>query len=247
MPVVDIKQMLHHAYENGYAVGAFDLVSLEFLDGIIEAAERCRSPVILSLAESHFDHYHFGRLMAAAERAAGEATVPVALFLDHGASLASAVEAINTGCNGVMVDASHHPLEENIARTREVERHPGEMAYTTVEEAKEYVERTGVDFLAVSVGTVHGRMKGEPQLDFERLGDIDRALRIPLVIHGGTGLGDDQFRRLIENGVAKINYYTCGEAPAGPKRWLLPAPPGLRWNISSSSTSAASATRKRRR
>jgi len=241
MPVVDIKQMLHHAYENGYAVGAFDLVSLEFLDGIIEAAERCRSPVILSLAESHFDHYHFGRLMAAAERAAGEATVPVALFLDHGASLASAVEAINTGCNGVMVDASHHPLEENIARTREVvemahacgvpvegelgyvpgvegedaERHPGEMAYTTVEEAKEYVERTGVDFLAVSVGTVHGRMKGEPQLDFERLGDIDRALRIPLVIHGGTGLGDDQFRRLIENGVAKINYYTALSDAAG--------------------------------
>ncbi len=235
MPIVDIKGMLQHAYDNGYAVGAFDLVSLEFLDGILEAAERRRSPVILSLAESHFDHYHFERLMAAAESAARAASVPVALFLDHGATLESAVKAINTGCNGIMVDASHHSLAENIALTRRVtemahacgvpvegelgyvpgvegedaERHPGEIAYTTVEEAETYVRETGVDFLAVSVGTVHGRMKGEPQLDFERLRAIDEALRIPLVIHGGTGLGDEQFRCLIANGVAKINYYTA--------------------------------------
>ncbi len=241
MPIVDIKGMLRHAYDNGYAVGAFDLVGLEFLDGILDAAERCRSPVILSLAESHFEYYHFARLMAAAERAAQEATVPVALFLDHGASLESAVQAINTGCNGIMVDASHHPLAENIALTRQVtemahacgvpvegelgyvpgvegedaERHPGEIAYTTVEEARRYVAETGVDFLAVSIGTVHGRMKGEPRLDFERLRAINEALQMPLVIHGGTGLGDDQFRQLIANGVAKINYYTALSDAAG--------------------------------
>ncbi len=235
MPIVDIKGMLQHAYDNRYAVGAFDLVSLDFLEGIISAAERCQSPVILSLAESHFDHYNFKLLMAAAESAAQDATVPVAIFLDHGASLNSAVQAINLGCNGIMVDASHQPLSENIALTRQVtemaracgvpvegelgyvpgvegedaERHPGEITYTTATEASEYVRQTGVDFLAVSIGTVHGRMKGEPQLDIDRLREINQALNIPLVIHGGTGLSDDQFHRLIENGVAKINYYTA--------------------------------------
>ena len=235
MPIVDIKGMLQHAYDNRYAVGAFDLVSLDFLEGIISAAECCQSPVILSLAESHFDHYNFKLLMAAAESAAQDATIPVAIFLDHGASLNSAIQAINLGCNGVMVDASHQPLSENIALTRQVtemahacgvpvegelgyvpgmegedaERHPGEIAYTTATEASEYVQQTGVDFLAVSIGTVHGRMKGEPQLDIDRLREINQALNIPLVIHGGTGLSNDQFRRLIENGVAKINYYTA--------------------------------------
>ena len=235
MPFVDMKDMLHHAYNNGYAVGAFDLVSLDFLEGIISAAERCRAPVILSLAESHFDYFDFELIMPAVEAAAQRATVPVAVHLDHGASLDSAVRAINLGCNGVMVDASHEPMPENIRRTRTVvdiahacgvpvegelgyvpgvegedaERHPGEITYTTVAEARSYMEQTGVDFLAVSIGTVHGRMKGKPKLDFQRLKQINESLGIPLVIHGGTGLSDDQFRQLIANGVAKINYYTA--------------------------------------
>jgi fructose-bisphosphate aldolase class II len=134
-----------------------------------------------------------------------------------------------------MVDASDQPLAENIRRTRELvtmahacgvpvegelgyvpgvegegaARHPGEVACTTPDEARTYVAETGVDFLAVSIGTVHGRMRGEPRLDFERLEQIDKALGIPLVIHGGTGLSEEQFRRLIANGVAKINYYTA--------------------------------------
>jgi fructose-bisphosphate aldolase class II len=134
-----------------------------------------------------------------------------------------------------MVDASTHPFEENIARTRAVvdmahgcavpvegelgyvagvegedaEKHPGEVIYTSPEEAAEYVARSGVDFLAVSIGTVHGRMAGEPRLDLERLAAINERLGIPLVIHGGTGLSDAQFRALIERGVTKINYYTA--------------------------------------
>jgi fructose-bisphosphate aldolase class II len=134
-----------------------------------------------------------------------------------------------------MVDASTLPFAENVARTRAVvdmahgcgvpvegelgyvagvegedaERHPGEVIYTSPEEAEAYVSGSGVDFLAVSVGTVHGRMRGEPKLDFQRLDAINRALGIPLVIHGGTGLSDAQFRMLIERGVAKINYYTA--------------------------------------
>jgi fructose-bisphosphate aldolase class II len=235
MPLVDMKDMLHHAYDNGYAVGAFDLVSLDFLEGIISAAEHCRAPVILSLAESHFDYFDFELIMPAVEAAVHRATVPVAIHLDHGASLDTAVRAINLGCNGVMVDASHEPVPDNIRCTRDVvnmahacgvpvegelgyvpgvegedaERHPGEITYTTVAEARSYMEQTGVDFLAVSIGTVHGRMKGKPELDFQRLKQINEALGVPLVIHGGTGLSDDQFRRLIANGVAKINYYTA--------------------------------------
>ena len=235
MPLVNMKDMLHHAYGNDYAVGAFDLVSLDFLEGIISAAERCRAPVILSLAESHFDYFDFELIMPAVEAAAQRATVPVAIHLDHGASLDSAVRAINRGCNGVMVDASHEPMPGNIRCTcavvnmahacgvpvegelgyvpgvegEDAERHPGEIAYTTVAEARSYMEQTGVDFLAVSIGTVHGRMKGKPKLDFLRLKQINESLGIPLVIHGGTGLSDDQFRQLIANGVAKINYYTA--------------------------------------
>lgn len=234
MPLIHMKDMLDHAYAHGYAVGAFDLVSLDFLDAIMDAAERARAPVILSLAESHFEYFNFELAMPAVEAAAKRATVPVAIHLDHGASLESAINAIRLGCNGVMVDASHEPLRTNMDRTRAVvemahacgvpvegelgyvpgvegedaERHPGPVSYTTVAEARGYVERTGVDFLAVSIGTVHGRMKGKPKLDWARLKEINTALGIPLVIHGGTGLGDEQFRKLITLGVAKINYYT---------------------------------------
>ena len=235
MPLVNMRDMLQHAYQQGYAVGAFDLVSLDFLQGILAAAESCKAPVILSLAESHFEYFDFATIMPAVETAAKRASVPVAIHLDHGASLDSAVQGIQLGCNGVMVDASTHPLDDNISRTKAVvdmahacgvpvegelgyvagvegedaERHPGEVRYTEVSEAKEYVSRSGVDFLAVSIGTVHGRMKGEPRLDIQRLGEINNSLGIPLVIHGGTGLSDQQFRQLISNGVAKINYYTA--------------------------------------
>lgn len=241
MPLVHMGDMLDHAYEHRYAVGAFDVVSLDFITGVLAAAEQTRAPVIVSLAESHFDYFDFELLIGAVERAAERASVPVAIHLDHGESLESARRGINLGCTGVMVDASTCPLEENIARTREVvalahgcgipvegelgyvpgvegedaERHPGELVYTTVEEASRYRAATGIDFLAVSVGTVHGRMRGEPQLDFDRLAQINQALQIPLVIHGGTGLSDAQFHRLIDNGVTKINYYTALADAAG--------------------------------
>jgi len=233
--------MLRHAYQHKYAIGAFDVVSLDFVHGVIAAAETKQAPIIISLAESHFEYFDFELLMAAVERAAHRTWVPVAIHLDHGESLDSAIRAINLGCTGVMVDASNLPLQENISRTRTVvdmaracgipvegelgyvpgvegedaERHPGEVVYTTVDEAINYHEATGIDFLAVSIGTVHGRMKGEPKLDFNRLDEINRALQIPLVIHGGTGLSDEQFRRLIDNGVTKINYYTALSDAAG--------------------------------
>lgn len=235
MALVSMRDMLYHAYENNYAVGAFDLVSLDFLEAVIDAAESCRSAVILSIAEPHFAHYDFELLLPAIEAAAKRASVPVAIQLDHGSSLESAIKAINLGCNGVMLDASNQNFSDNIDTTRAVtdmahrcgvsvvgelgyvagkegegaEQHPGETAFTIPSEAKAYVEKTGVDFLAVSIGTVQGRMNGRAKLDYTRLKQLNQAVNIPLVIHGGSGLNEDQFHKLTLNGVAKIDYYTA--------------------------------------
>ena len=241
MPLVHMTDMLNHAYRHGYAVGSFSLVNLDFLEGVLAAAENCRAPVILNLQETHSEHYDFDFLMVAAVEGARRAAVPVAINRDHGTSLESAVRAIQAGCNGVMVDASDAPLDENLRCTREVvvmahacgvtvegdlgyvpgiegegaEKHSGEIAYTLPAEAKAFVERTGVDCLAVSIGTVHGLNHGTPKLDFTRLAKIHEATGIPLVIHGGTGLSDDQCRKLTAHGVAKINYYTALADAAG--------------------------------
>lgn len=234
MPLVHLSDMINHAYRHNYAVGAFGVANLHFLEGIMQAAENCRAPIVLNLIESHFENYDFELLMPAVTAAARRATVPVAINFDHGTSLASAERAIRAGCNAVMVDTSALAFSDNLWQTRDIvamahacgvtvegelgyvpgvegdsaKDHPGELAYTSAAEAVGYVERTGVDCLAVSVGTVHGRMKGSPKLDYTRLAKIKGATAVPLVIHGGTGLSDDQFRRLIANGVAKINYYT---------------------------------------
>lgn len=235
MALVNMRDMLEHAWRNRYAVGGFDLVSLDFLEAIITAAERQQAPVILSLAESHFEYFDFELAMAATVAAARRTPVPVAIHLDHGADLASAIRGVNLGCTGVMIDASTLSLADNVARTRDVvamahgcgvpvegelgyvagvegedaEKHPCDVVYTSPGEAQDYVAQTGVDFLAVLIGTVHGRMRGEPKLDLDRLAEINERVRLPLVIHGGTGLSDAQFRALIERGVAKINYYTA--------------------------------------
>lgn len=196
--------------------------------------------MVISFAEPHFAHYDFAALVAAAEAAAKRSSVPVALFLDHGAELESAVAAIRNGFNGVMAAASHLAFDDNVAATRAVVdmahavgvpvegelgyvpgvegedalRHPGDIRPTSPAEAARYVQATGVDFLAVSVGTVHGRMRGVPHLDLDRLDEIAEAVAAPLVIHGGTGLADAQFRALAERGVAKINYYCTATTDA---------------------------------
>ncbi|MDH3326355.1 MAG: class II fructose-bisphosphate aldolase [Gammaproteobacteria bacterium] len=234
MPLINMRDMIYHAYENSYAVGAFDLVSLDFLEAVIDSAERCRAPVILSIAEPHFAHFDFELMMPAVEAAAKRASIPVAIQLDHASDLNTAIKAIGLGCNGVMFDASNLSLHENISATKEIvdmahncgipvigeqgyvagiegegaKQHPGESILTSPAEACAYVERTGIDFLAVSIGTVQGRMKSKAKLDFTRLKQLNQAVNIPLVIHGGSGLNEDQFRRLITHGVAKINYFT---------------------------------------
>ncbi|AEM49199.1 ketose-bisphosphate aldolase class-II [Acidithiobacillus ferrivorans SS3] len=235
MPLVHMKDLLNHAYAHGYAVGAFDVVSLEFVEGVMAAAERSRAPVILSLAESHLEHYDFELLMSGVEAAARRSAVPVALHFDRGANLEAAVRAIRLGCNGVMVDASQSTFSDNLTHTKTVvemahacgvpvegdlgyipdaedidaQRRPATLPYTTVAEAKGFVERTGVDFLVVSIRAEQICPNGKAKLDIQRLRSINQALGIPLAIHCRTRLDDDQFRRLIVHGVAKINYFTA--------------------------------------
>ena len=234
MPLVHMKDLLNHAYAHGYAVGAFDVVSLEFVEGVMAAAEQSRAPVILSLAESQLEHYDFELLMSAVEAAGRRSPVPVALHFDRGANLEAAVRAICLGCNSVMVDASHSTFSDNLMHTKTVvemahacgvpvegdlgyipdatdmnaQGHPATLPYTTVAEAKGFVERTGVDFLVVSIRAEQICPNSKAKLDIQRLRSINQALGIPLAIHCRTRLDDDQFRRLIVHGVAKINYFT---------------------------------------
>lgn len=240
MALVNLRELLHHAYDRRYAVGAFDIVSLEFLQGVLQGAEACQAPVILNFVVPQFRHFDFELLIAAAVAGARRSPVPVALHLDHAAGVDDVVHGIRHGCNGVMIDASHLPFEQNVALTRSVvqtahacgvpvegelgiitgyadddqaEREQG--VFTWPDEARQYVRQTKVDFLAVSIGTVHGMRSERLNLDLERLTRINKAVGIPLVIHGGSGLTDAQCGCLIDRGVARINYYSALSQLAG--------------------------------
>ncbi|MFC5466406.1 class II fructose-bisphosphate aldolase [Lederbergia graminis] len=234
MALVNLDEMLQRARQEKYAIGAFDLINMEFAEAIVAGASRVGSPLILSTAAVHFDYVDMESLAPSLVKLAENAPIPVALHLDHGTDLEMAVQAIRCGFTSVQVDTAHLPLEENIAVTKEIVKiahavnvsvegelgyvsgHEGdhgsrmesdEPIYTEVEDAQKFVEETGVDCLAVSVGTVHCLLKGEPRIDFERLRAINKSVPVPLVIHGGSGLTEDTYQQLMENGMAKINYY----------------------------------------
>ena len=215
MPIVAMKDMLQHAYDNSYAVSAFELLSLDVLEGIVAAAERCHSPVILTLSDAPSSHYDFELLMPAVEAAARRSSQPMAIHLCRSISINSVIRAINSGCNSVMLDNRLETLQNNILRTSEVVRisHacgvPVEGALDIalgVEAAQNYVQQTGVDFLAVSSNTIYGRRKDDPRLNHHYLSQVNKSLRIPFVIHGGAGLSKEQYQQFIAHGVAKINY-----------------------------------------
>lgn len=249
--LVDPFALLTHACRHGYAVGAYDLVDTAMLEGILRGGEQVGTPLILSVAEVHTAQFDEAALLAAVVDAAQRSLLPIAIHYDHGSSLARLTRATQLGYTSLMLDASHLAWEENVASTRaaaalahrvgmplegeigyvpgeeggEAQHHPGAIRYTDPAEAKAFVAATGCDWLAVSIGTVHGRFRGEPQLDFNRLAAIRRALpETPLVIHGGTGLSDEQFQRLVAAGATKINYYTAlvevaAVAAQGADRW----------------------------
>lgn len=224
MPLVDMRDMLNHAYRNRYAVGGFSATGLEFLRVIVAAAERCRSPVILNFDGARLDDDVLDPLVAAAERVAQRASVPVALHFERGRSLAAAARAINLGCNGVMVRIPHESFPGMVADVRRavemahacgvtVEGELGnpeaadaaEAAGVSVEEARAFVHRTGVDCLALPVCRPNGRARGRAKPDADRWRRLNEALQTPLVIQAGGGLADEHYYRLIQHGVAKIN------------------------------------------
>lgn len=234
MPLVNFKDVLSVAYKEKYAVGSFNVINLEFLEAIVEAAERKKSPVILSIAEVHFKFVNLENITPAIRYVADRSNVPIVLHLDHGETFDAVMRAIRAGFTSIMFDGSKLPYEENLQRTTEVvkmchsigvtveaelghiggaEGGPGGATaaaefYTKVDEAEDFVKKTNVDALAVAIGTAHGLYKGTPKLDFKRLSEINNALGIPLVLHGGTGLSVNDFRQSIQLGVAKINFFT---------------------------------------
>ena len=228
--LVNLKDVLIPAQKGGYAVGLFNTTDTDMLEGVLAAAEELRAPVIIGTAEVLLP---FGelKLIAPSVRAAAErATVPVVLHYDHGLTVERCIEALDLGFTSMMFDGSAGDADANIELTRKVVEmchargvtvegeigHVGnadvegdqDNNYTTPEEAKAFVEATGVDALAVAIGTAHGAYKHKPCLDLNRLAEIRSTIDTPLVLHGGSGLTDDDFRNTIKNGIAKVNIFT---------------------------------------
>ncbi|MCL6449154.1 MAG: class II fructose-1,6-bisphosphate aldolase [Armatimonadetes bacterium] len=233
MSFVPAGVLLRAAQSGGYAVGAFNFNNLEILQAIVRAAEAEKAPVILQATPGAIRYAGLDYLAALARAAAKNAAVPLALHLDHGTDPGLVEECVRAGFSSVMIDGSKLPLEKNIALTRqvlEVARRAGvsveaelgrisgtedeitvaerEALFTDPEEARFFVEQTGVDSLAVAVGTAHGVYRGEPRLDLERLSKIRELVPVPLVLHGSSGVPDDAIREAIARGVQKINIDT---------------------------------------
>lgn len=237
MALISLKDLLKHAQEHRYAVGAFNITNLGFIDTLIDAAVQQRSPIIMQIAEVHLRYVDLEHIAPIIVNAAKNVDIPICFNLDHGKSFETVIRAIRAGFTSVMFDGSHLPLEENIAMTKEIKKIAdainvsveGEIGYvggeaigeaapiahaasketfTKVEEAVRFYEKTGVDALAVAIGNVHGFYKGEPNLDFERLEQIRNAVPVPLVLHGGSGISDEDFKKAINLGICKINFYT---------------------------------------
>lgn len=229
-----MKDMLWHAHDNHYAVMAINVVDMEQVKACIEAAEEEHSAVILNISPRQMKAHAYPYIMAPmVKNLAERAGVPVALNIDHGVNMEDIVTAIQCGYSSVMVDASSFEFEENVRRVRAVVAlahakgisveaelgHVGVAAnadgqnadlYTNVDQAKEFVDRTGCDCLAVAIGTAHGSYPKNmiPRLDFDRLAELKARLNMPLVLHGGSGAGEENIRRAVACGINKINVCT---------------------------------------
>ena len=231
--LVTSLELLEDAKKNHYAVGAFNVENMEMVIAVLKAAEETKSPVIMQTTPGTIKYagadFYFANIKAAAERA----SVPVVCHLDHGNNFEIAVSAFHTGYTSIMIDGSKLSFEENISLTKSVVKvcHAGgvpveaelgrvggkedgldntktENPFTDPGEAAEFVERTGCDSLAVAVGTAHGVYKGVPQINFDVLSKIHELVNIPLVLHGTSGVPDEQVTECIKTGVCKVNYAT---------------------------------------
>jgi len=234
MPLVSMTEMLNKALEGKYAVGQFNINNLEWTQAILAAAEEEKSPVILGVSEGaarHMGGFKTVVMMVKGLLEDMKITVPVAIHLDHGSSFEKCKEAIDAGFTSVMIDASHHPFEENVETTKavveyahskgvSVEAELGTVGgqeddviadgviYADAQECKELVEKTGIDCLAPALGSVHGPYKGEPNLGFKEMEEIKNLTNMPLVLHGGTGIPEADIKKSISLGTSKINVNT---------------------------------------
>lgn len=232
--LVNMKYLLDNANRDGYAVMAVNSVNMEMARAVIEAASEEHSPIIVQMGKGQMAKLaHPQDILPMIIEMAERADVPICLNLDHGPDFETEVDAMHRGFTNVMIDASALPFEENVRRTRiivdmahargisvEAELgHVGQAAdgdgqtddmYTNVEQAKEFVARTGIDALAVAIGTAHGKYPAGyvPKLDFERLAELKAALKMPLVLHGGSGSGEENIRKAVAGGINKINVCT---------------------------------------
>ncbi|KRL85843.1 class II fructose-bisphosphate aldolase [Lacticaseibacillus pantheris] len=235
MVLVNAKELIKDAKQRHYAIGSFNVTDIEMVRGIVGAAEKENSPVIIQFAELHDNYVPLDVIGPVMINAAKHASVPVVVHFDHGVTFDNIVRAMRLGFTSVMMDASQDDFETNIARTKEiakiaaplnvsVEAELGPMnregggddvdyadldkTYTNPEEAQQFIEQTGIDMLAVAYGTVHGVYTQAPHLNFGRLKEIADLVDFPLVVHGASGLSDDEYRQSIDNGICKINYYS---------------------------------------
>lgn len=229
--LVTLNDILKNAQKEQYGVGLFNTTDTDMLEAVISAAEELRSPVVIGTAEVLLPYGELKLIVPSLLAAAKRASVPVVLHYDHGLTFDRCMEALDLGFSSLMFDGSAGDYDKNIADTRRIVEiahsrgvsvegeigHVGDATvgddrlsdmYTTPDEAESYVKATGVDALAVSIGTAHGVYKNKPQLNLERLSEIRNRVDVPLVLHGGSGLTDDDFKNTIKNGIAKVNIFT---------------------------------------
>ena len=233
--LVTLNDVLYDAQKNKYAVGLFNTVNLEMAQGVLRAAEKARSPVIIGTAEVLLPMASLEDLSAMLLDFAKRANVPVVLHFDHGLSTAAIKKAIALGFSSVMYDCSTKSYSENLSEVFEIAKYAhergvtieaelghigeantevasaeggGDSVFTDPIEAQTFAVETGVDALAVSFGSAHGAYVSEPRLNFKLLEEIRARVSAPLVLHGGSGLSDVDFKMAIEKGIAKVNIFT---------------------------------------
>ncbi|QGG46236.1 tagatose-bisphosphate aldolase subunit GatY [Heliorestis convoluta] len=261
--LLSTKHMLHQAQKKGYAVPAFNIHNLETALAVVQGAEAMQSPVILAATPGTLSFNGRPYITAIIKELAQQSKVPVTFHLDHHESFEDIRPSVDIGCRSVMIDASHDPFEENVRKVQEVvhyvqalggtveaelgrlggmEEHisvkENEATLTDPLSAKEFVERTSIDSLAVAIGTAHGLYKAEPKLDFERLKAIRALVEVPLVLHGASGVPDQAIIRAVELGICKVNIATELKIPftealrdylkahpqeSDPRKYFLPA------------------------
>jgi fructose-bisphosphate aldolase class II len=238
MKFLTMSEILQPCIGRDWAVGAYDTCNLEITQAIVDASGADQAPAIIMIYPHHTPQDSWPTLVRLIEAEVERMRIPAALVLDHAKTLEQIACALELGFSGVMIDASLTPLDQNIALTRQavelahakgvsVEAELGHVGQgeevltedqqqahlTRVDEAKRFVEETGVDALAVSIGTLHGLYRGTPHLDFERIAQLRAACPIPLVLHGGSDTPDPDIRRAIETGIDKINIWTDVRIP----------------------------------